>query len=49
MVPCENNLTLLKNKQQNSDPDFKTHFTIQSCSQTRFDSMPDSDEGIAPF
>lgn len=49
MVPYENNFTLLKNKLQNSDTDFKTHFTIQSCSQTGFDSMHNSDKGIAPF
>lgn len=49
MVPYENKLTLLKNKLQNSDPNFKPHFTTQSCSQTGFDSMHDSDKGIGPF
>lgn len=49
MVPWANNLTLLQNKLQTPDLDFKAHFTIQSCSQTGFDWMHDSDEGIVPF
>lgn len=49
MVPYENDLTLLKNKLQNPDPDFKTHFTIQSYSQTDFDLTHDSEKGIASF
>lgn len=36
-------------KLQNPDPDFKTHFTIQSYSQTDFDSTHDSEKGIASF
>jgi len=49
VVPYENNFTLLQNKLENSDPNFKTHFATQSCSQTDFDSMHDTDKGIAPF
>lgn len=49
MVPYENNLTLLKNNLQNSEPCFKTPLAVQSCSPTDFDSKHDSDQGIASF